>query len=73
MGCSLPGFFVHVIFQAKVLEWGTIAFSFHVLAIVNSAAVKTGVHVSFSVIFFSGYMPNSGIVGSYHSFIPSFF
>ena len=27
MDCSLPGFSVHGIFQAKVLEWGAIAFS----------------------------------------------
>ena len=25
--CSLPGSFVHGIFQARVLEWGGIAFS----------------------------------------------
>ena len=46
--------------------------SFHVLAIVNSAAVNTGVHVSFSVLVSSGHMLNSRIVGSYGSFIPSF-
>ena len=44
----------------------------HILAIVNSAAMNTGVHVSFPVMVFSGYMPNSGIVGSYGSFIPTF-
>ena len=27
MDCSLPGSSVHEIFQAKVLEWGAIAFS----------------------------------------------
>ena len=27
MDCSLPGFSIHRIFQAKVLEWGAIAFS----------------------------------------------
>ena len=27
MGCSLPGSSVHRIFQARVLEWGAIAFS----------------------------------------------
>jgi len=26
MDCSLPGSFVHGIFQARVLEWGAIAF-----------------------------------------------
>ena len=34
---------------------------FHVLAIVNSAAVNIGVHVSFQIIVFSGYIPRSGI------------
>ena len=28
MDCSLPGSSVHGIFQARVLEWGAIAFSF---------------------------------------------
>ena len=45
---------------------------FHVLPIVNTATVSTGVHVSFSVMIFSGYMPSSGIVGSYDSLIPRF-
>ena len=37
---------------------------FYLLAIVSSAAMNTGVHVSFWVMFFSGYMPRSGITGS---------
>ena len=45
---------------------------FHVLATVNSAAVNTEVHVSISILVSSGYMPSSGIVGSYGSFISSF-
>ena len=44
---------------------------FHVLAIVNSAAVKNGTPVSFSILVSSGYMPRSGIAGSYGGFIPS--
>ena len=40
---------------------------FHVLAIVNSAAVNTGVYVSFQIVVFSGYTPKSGIAGSYDS------
>ena len=46
---------------------------FHVLAIVNSAAMNNGIHVSFSTLASSGYMPRSGIAGSYGGFIPSFF
>ena len=45
---------------------------FHVLAIVNSAAVDTGVHVSFRMRVFSGYMPRSRIAGSYGNYIFSF-
>ena len=45
---------------------------FHDLAIVNSAAMNTGVHVSFWIMVFSGYMPSSGIVGSYGNSIFSF-
>ena len=38
----------------------------HVLAIINSAAVNTGVHVVFFLIMiFSAYMPSNGISGSY--------
>ena len=36
---------------------------FHVLAIVNSATMNNGIHVSFSILFSSGYMPRSGIAG----------
>ena len=37
---------------------------FHVLAIRNSAAMNIGVHMSFSILVASGYMPRSGIAGS---------
>ena len=40
---------------------------FHVLAIVKSAAMNVGVHVSLSITIFSEYIPDSGIVGSYGS------
>ena len=45
---------------------------FHVLAIVNSAAVNNGIHVSLSILIYSGYMPMTGISGLYGGFIPSF-
>ena len=44
----------------------------HFLAIVNNAAVNTGLHVSFSILVSSRYMPRSGIARSYGGFIPSF-
>ena len=46
---------------------------FLILAIVNGAATSIEVHVSLSIMVFSAYMPSSGIVGLYGSFIPSFF
>ena len=45
---------------------------FRILAIVNSAAMNNGIHVSYSILFFSGHMPRSWIAGSYGGFIPSF-
>ena len=40
---------------------------FHVLAIVNSATMNTGVHATFQIIVFSRYKPKSGIAGLYGS------
>ena len=45
---------------------------FYVQAIVNSAAMNIAVHVSFQTMFFSRYMPRSGIAGSCGSSIFSF-
>ena len=40
---------------------------FHVLAIVNGAAMNIRVHVSFQILFFSRYMPRSGVAESHGS------
>ena len=45
---------------------------FHVLAIINSAAMNTGVHVSLSDLVSLVCMPRNGIAGSCGSSISSF-
>ena len=45
---------------------------FHVLAKVNSAVMNNGIHVSFSILVSSGYMPGSGISRLYGGVIPGF-
>ena len=45
---------------------------FHVLAIINSAAMNIGVHVPLSILVSSVCMPSSGITGLYGSSIYSF-
>ena len=45
---------------------------FHVLAILNCAAVNIGMHISLSILVSSVCMRSSGIAGSYGSSISSF-
>ena len=51
MDCSLPGSSIHVhgIFQARVLEWGAIAFSFDVLI----SAIKSVTTYPFVILLLS--------------------
>ena len=46
---------------------------FHVLAIINSAVMNIGVHVSLSILVSLVCMPSSGIAGLNVSSISSFF
>ena len=52
MDCSLPGSSVHGIFQARVLEWGAIAFS--------DSAIQTYVNMYFLqikyILFYKTYV-----------------
>ena len=45
---------------------------FHVLAVINSAAMNIRVHVALSILVSPVCMPSSGIAGSYGSSISSF-
>ena len=45
---------------------------FHILSIVSSSAMNTGVHKSLSILVSSVCMPSSGIAGSFGSSISSF-
>ena len=45
---------------------------FHVLAVLNSAVMNVGVHMSLSILVSVVCMPSSGIAGSYGSSISSF-
>ena len=45
---------------------------FHVQAIVNNAVMNNHIHVSFSILVSSGYMPRSGTAVSHGGFILSF-
>ena len=54
MDCSLPGSSIHGIFQARILEWGAIAFSVinldHILKS-RDIILLTGVHLVKVMIF----------------------
>ena len=45
---------------------------FHVLVIVNSVSMNNGIHVFFSILVSSSYMPKSGISGSYGALLGVF-
>ena len=52
--CSLPGSSVHGIFQARVLEWGAIAFSKVVPSgLLNNSSIKTQTPMGAQVYFWA--------------------
>ena len=66
------GFLISPCYSLELcIQMGT-SFLFHVLTIVDSAVMNIVVHVSFSIMVSLGYMPSSGIVRPYGSFLPHF-
>ena len=65
---SIPFFYLYHIFFIHSSVEGHFS-CFCILPIVNSAAMNTGMHVSFqiSVFVFFRYIPRNGIAGSYGS------
>ena len=53
--CATFSYSIHLLMDIYVVS----------MSIVNSVAVNMGLHVSFLIIVLSGYMPRSGIAGSY--------
>ena len=65
MDCSLPGSSIHGIFQARVLEWGAIAFSGLWLGLsyyVRAAVINMGLGAAFMMVI---------VPASYLSFLAS--
>ena len=69
MNCSLPGSSVHGIFQARVLEWGAIAFS-DPLAIVNYKSAFCHYRFAFSGHFIHMVYMEVQIMWSFMNFFP---
>ena len=62
MDCSLVGFSVHGIFQARVLEWGAIAFS--------EIISEMHLNISNEACYKSDYLaPNSLVFSFYHGIL----
>ena len=59
MDCSLPGSSVHGIFQARVLEWGAIAFSDLISRTLKILAAKFCLHKSLFPLIFSSLTHHS--------------
>ena len=60
-------YFVLYMYHILFIDYSVIGHldCFRILAIVNSASVNIGVHISFRIMVFSGYMPRIGIAWSY--------
>ena len=60
MDCSAPGFSVHGIFQARVLEWGAIVFSIQVELVVKNLPANARDIGDTGLIPGSGRSPGGG-------------
>ena len=55
MDCSLPGSSIHGIFQARVLEWGAIAFSVKLLPYIKASDIRFNDRVVLTVYNYNSY------------------
>ena len=68
MDCSLPGSSIHGIFQARVLEWGAIAFSDNNAAAAAAAAAAKSLQLSPTLCDPMDYsLPGSSIHGIFQA------
>ena len=68
MDCSLPSSSIHGIFQARVLEWGAIAFSKCSLGISNFLEEISSLSHSIVFLYFFALITEEGFLSSpYHS------
>ena len=70
MDCSLPGSSIHGIFQARVLEWGAIAFSILCLNLTFSNSVPRGSQLAYCIRF-KGYLFLHSIGQKFQFLMPS--
>ena len=57
MDCSLPGSSIHGIFQARVLEWGAIAFSGLRALVHNNSSARSGKGGKYAAVLLEATLP----------------
>ena len=63
MDCSPPGSSVHGIFQARVLEWGAIAFSGAVPSLLKLVTLNSNISAALCLCFLGGGILGFQLVG----------
>ena len=64
MDCSLPGSSIYGIFQARVLEWGAIAFSASVFRFKFLLLVLESIFFSCNILFYLNMIEDDNLIGT---------